>query len=70
MKKMYILMTISTSKYDGYYKEHFKVFDDYLDLQRHLLKFPYIDNNQFIVFEETKIKLDKKLYPINRIIRR
>lgn len=68
--KKYILMTRTVSKYEDYYRTHFKVFDSYLELQRHLLKFPYIENNQFIIFEETNIKLDKKLYPINRVIRR
>ena len=68
--KKYILMTRTISKYEGFYRYHYKYFDSYLELQRHLLRFPHVESNDFIVFEETNIKLDKKLYPINRLIRR
>ena len=68
--KKYILMTTSKSKYEDFIRYHFRVFNSYLELQRHLLKFPHLQSNDFVVFEETNIKVDKSLYPFKRIIRR
>ena len=55
MKKRYILMTITKSKYDGYNMQHYKLFDNYIDLQHHLSKF--WRHNNFIIFEETGEKV-------------
>ena len=60
MKKKYILMTITKSKYDGFERQHFKVFNNYIDLQHHLAKFWKCNN--FIVFEETNINRDSSIY--------
>lgn len=57
MEKKYILMVRENSKYEDFYKYHFKLFENYRELQKHLLKFwnePY-----YTVFEETNIRKDK-----------
>ena len=59
--KRYILVTKTQSRYDTFYRYHYKLFDNYLDLQKHLLKFWYIGNNDYTVFEETDIKKDYSL---------
>jgi len=61
MGKSYVLMTRTPSKYDEYYRWDFIYFPNYLELQKHLMKFPYKQNNEFVVYEETDIKRDKTL---------
>ena len=58
MKKRYILLSRTKSKYEDYYRYHYKLFENYFDLQRHLLSYWYIDKNDYIIFEETNIKKD------------
>ena len=65
MKKRYILMTIDNKlKYEGFVKYYYKLFDDYFSLQKHLLKYWYIEKNRYVVFEETDITRD---YSINNV---
>lgn len=62
MKKGYILMARTPSKkHPDFYRWDFKYFDDYLSLQKHLTLFPYMQNNDFKIFEETDIKRDKAI---------
>lgn len=61
MKKGYILMARRESKYEGNFRWDYKFFPDYLSLQKHLSLFPYKQNNEYVIFEETNIKLDKTL---------
>ena len=61
MKKRYVLLSRTKSKYEDFYRWHFKLFDSYFDLQRHLLNFWYIEKNEYIIFEETDIKRDYSL---------
>lgn len=56
MNKRYILLTRTESKYDNFFRYHFKIFDSYIELQRHLLKFN--NNPVYYIFEETNIKKD------------
>lgn len=59
MNKRYILYTrIKDSKYVGYYRYAFKLFNNYLELQRHLKNFWFIEKNNYVIFEETSIKRD------------
>ena len=57
MNKRYILYSrIKDKKYEGYYRYAFKLFDNYLELQRHLKSFSFVEKNNYVVFEETEIK--------------
>lgn len=58
MKKRYILLTRTRSKYEDFYKYHFKVFDNYFELQKHLLNFWYVEKNSYRIFEETDLTKD------------
>ena len=63
--KKYVLMTIEGNlKYEGFVRNHFKLFDSYLELQKHLQNFWFINKDAYIIFEETKIKKD---YSINDV---
>ena len=55
-EKRYILMTIEKSNYDGYARHFYRLFDNYKELQKHLLKFQ--NTPSYIVFEETNIRKD------------
>lgn len=60
--KRYILMTIEKDfKYEGFGRYYYKLFDNYLELQKHLYKFGFIEKNKYIVFEETNLKKDSSL---------
>ena len=61
MKKRYILMTIENSKYEDFKKYHFKLFENYFDLQKHLHNFWYMEKNTYKIFEETEITKDYSL---------
>lgn len=58
-EKRYILLTQTDSKYEDFKRYHFKLFDNYRELQKHLLRF--WNEPVFYVFEETNIKKDKSL---------
>ena len=58
MNKRYVLLTKTKSKYDDFYQYHYKMFENYFDLQKHLMKFWYIPERDYIVFVESKIKKD------------
>lgn len=58
MKKRYVLLSRTKSKYEDFYRYHYKLFNSYLELQRHLLNFWYIEKNDYIIFEETNITKD------------
>lgn len=64
--KKYVLLIKEDSGYVGYYRFQYRYFEDYLSLQRHLLKFRNIPNN-YVIFEETNITLDKTLIPKRKI---
>jgi len=62
MSGSYVLMTRTPSKkQEDFYRWDFIYFPDYLSLQKHLMKFPYKQNNEFIIYKETNIKRDKSL---------
>ena len=57
----YILMIKEKDKkYDGYERFSYMLFDNYYELQKHLIRFRYIGKNNYVVFKETNIK--KKWY--------
>lgn len=63
--KRYILMTIEKDfRYDGFVRHHFKLFESYFELQKHLQKYWFIESNKYRVFEETTISKD---YSINDV---
>lgn len=62
MKKRYILMTKTKSKYEDFWRTHFAVFDNYFELQKHLSHYWYIEKNLYTIFEETNLKRD---YSVN-----
>lgn len=66
-KKRYILMTIVKSKYDGFSRQYYKLFDSYIELQHHLSKF--WKHNNFIIFEETNLTRDNSCYRRKCIIK-
>jgi hypothetical protein len=61
-EKRYILMTIEESNYDNFERYFYKIFNNYKELQYHLIKF----NNtpKYVIFEETNLKKDNsfKIY--------
>lgn len=58
MSKKYVLLVKNISKYEDFNRLHFKYFEDYLSLQKHLLRFKYMPRNTYIIFEETNIKIE------------
>ena len=65
--KKYVLMTIEKDyKYEGFVRHHFKLFESYFDLQKHLQNFWYIEKNKYMVFEETDFKKDYSLAPVKK----
>ena len=66
MKKKYVLCTKTKSKYEDFYRYHFKLFNDYFELQKHLQCFWFINKNEYIIFEETDLTKD---YSINNVKR-
>ena len=64
MEKRYILLTVNNSKYEGFVKHSFKLFNSYWELQNHLLKFS--NEPVFYVFEETSIRKDKSFIITNK----
>lgn len=59
MNKKYILYTrIKDNKYENFYRQAYKIFDNYYELQKHLNKFWFIEKNNYIIFEETDITRD------------
>lgn len=66
MKKRYILMTRTKSKYEDYYRINFKLFEDYFQLQKHLMHFWYMEKNTYTIFEETDITKDYSLNDVKK----
>lgn len=66
MKKRYILLTRTKSKYEDFYREHYKMFDNYFELQKHLQYFWYINTNEYVIFEETELKKDYSLNDVKK----
>lgn len=66
MSKRYVLYTRTKSKYEDFYRYHFKIFENYFDLQRHLLKYWWIEKNNYTIFEETNLTKDYSLDGIKR----
>lgn len=62
--KRYILLSRAKSKYEDFYRYHYKLFENYFELQKHLLKFWWIEKNDYRIFEETSLTRD---YSINHI---
>lgn len=67
MEKRYILLTQTNSKYEDFTRYHYKLFDNYRELQKHLLKF--WNEPSFVIFEETNIKKDLSLKIGVRVIK-
>ena len=65
--KRYILLTKSKSKYEDFFRYHFKLFENYFDLQKHLIKFWYVEKNTYVVFEETEITKDYSLSDVKKL---
>lgn len=64
--KRYILLTRTRSKYEDFYRYHYKLFDNYFELQKHLQYFWYINTNEYVVFEETDLKKDYSLNDVKK----
>ena len=56
-EKRYILMTIEKSNYDSFERYFYRIFNNYKELQQHLIKFNNVP--KYIIFEETNLKKDK-----------
>lgn len=65
-KKKYILLTRTKSKYEDFYRYHFKLFENYFELQKHLQCFWYIEKSNYKIFEETTLSKDYSLNDIKR----
>lgn len=68
MKKRYVLFSRTKSRYEDYYRYHYKLFDSYFDLQRHLSNYWYIEKNDYVIFEETNIKKDYSVANVKKEI--
>lgn len=62
--KRYILLSRTKSKYEDFYRYHFKLFENYFELQKHLLNFWWIEKNDYRIFEETELTKD---YSVNQV---
>lgn len=67
MEKRYILLIKNFSKYDGFVKYSFKLFDTYFDLQKHLCKFWFVNKTEYSIFEETNLTRDYSLNNIKKL---
>ena len=54
-------MTITNSKYEDFKRYHFKLFESYFELQKHLANFWYMEKNTYKIFEETDLTKDYSL---------
>ena len=63
--KRYILLIEEQSKYEDFKRYHYRLFNSYLELQKHLSQFWWIEKN-YRIFEETKLTRD---YSINTAIK-
>ena len=54
----YVLMTSKVSKYDGFMKNNFRLFDTYYDLQKFLAKYWFVEKNKYYIFVETELSRD------------
>ena len=50
MKKRYVLLTKTLSKYDGMERYNYKLFNDYFELQRHLQNYWFVEKNRYVIF--------------------
>lgn len=66
MKKRYILCTKTKSKYEDFHRYHFKLFNDYFELQKHLQYFWFINKNDYIIFKETDLTKDYSINDVKR----
>lgn len=64
--KKYILMTKTHSKYEDFDRLHFKLFDSYYELQKHLQYYWYMEKNTYWIFEETELKKDYSLNDVKK----
>ena len=69
MKKRYILLTRTKSNYEDFYRFHFKLFEDYFQLQKHLMNYWCIEKNNYVIFEETNLTKDYSLNDVQRSLR-
>lgn len=58
MKKYLILVRIYDKKYEGYYREVYKLVENYRELRNYLVRYNFKDH-EYIVFEETDIKIKR-----------
>ena len=59
MNKRYVLYArIKDSKYEGFYRYAFKLFENYHDLQKHLHNYWFVEKNNYVIFEETDLGRD------------
>lgn len=65
-KKKYILLTRTRSKYEDFYRYHFRLFENYFELQKHLHHFWYMEKNTYKIFEESELTKDYSLNDIKR----
>ena len=65
--KRYVLMTIERDlKYEGFVRQHFKLFENYFELQKHLQHFWYMNSKQYRIFEETSLTKDYSLSDVKK----
>lgn len=51
-----LLCKVKDQKYEGFERNYYLHFNSYHDLQRHLLRYRYVSNKNYVVFQETDIK--------------
>ena len=65
--KKYILMTIEKDlKHEGFERHHFKLFENYFELQKHLKIFWFMKKVSYKIFEETNLKKDYSLSDVKK----
>lgn len=52
----YIIEYKKASKYEGFSKIYYISFDSYYELQKHLLRYRFVNSKDYTVYRETKIK--------------
>lgn len=64
--KKYVLLIKEDSGYVGYYRFQYRYFENYLSLQKHLLKYRNTPT-KYVIFEETNLQIDKTLLPKRKL---
>ena len=66
MKSYILMIKENDKKYEGYFKYHYKFFENYFELQKHLMNFWFIEKNMYKIYEETDLTKDYSTNGVKR----